>query len=252
MKKIYVKGSIIYCSPRFRYHSESGALFDESYAEKADEIVEGDLIIGPSSKDQGSIYNIYWAQKGFIATTFWDEYIPLTISNIKKQFYQEIDSTKDLLPEKDSDNIILYRLILVNIFSAFEYFLSQVLICKYASDENAFQNYIDIYKEKKNKDNETFIFNEEEIRDDIRRTVFGSDRKKLNIIYKQTFNTTFPIYDEKMNEFIRLRHLCVHRLGFTKGGGKVHIDNEIVNGMISSISSLVEDVSNILEPIKKS
>ena len=57
MKTIYVKGNIIYTIGKFRYSSKSGARFDESYIDKADEVIDGDLVIGPASKDQGSIYN---------------------------------------------------------------------------------------------------------------------------------------------------------------------------------------------------
>lgn len=245
-KIVYVRGNLIYTSRKFRYGPGSGGLFDESYSSKADEIIEGDLIIGPSSDNQGSIYTTYWAKYGFSCTECWDEFIPISMEHVKSVFDDEIESLKDLLLITDArvNSHTFFRMILVDVFSALDYYLSQVLLCKYAQDEDAFQGYCRIVF--KGSEDRIENLKEEVFRDKIRKEIFSSKTELLNEIFQKTLGEDYPRYTNEMEEYIRLRHLCVHRLGITKSGDKINIDKDIVDKVIKEVSEHVDKINTVL------
>ncbi|WP_462431306.1 hypothetical protein [Bacteroides nordii] len=245
-KIIYVRGSIKYTSVRFRYAPYSGAHYDESYASMADEIIDGDLFIGPSSKNQGSIYTTYWAKGSFSCTEYWDEFIPISMEYVRTVFDKEIASLNDLLliSNKNIDCHILFRMILVDIFSAFDYYLSQVLLCKYAQNEEIFQKYCKLFSKDSNLKSE--YLKEDKFRDKIRVEIFSSRIDKLNDIFQETLGVNYPQYTKKLKDYIELRHLCVHRLGIKKSGERISLNEDIIRDISKEVSCQVDKIHSIL------
>lgn len=229
MKTIYVKGNILYNSQKFRYHPNSGAYMDKSFEDKADEVINGDLVILPTNKDQGSIYTIYWAEGEFAALALWDEYIPMSIQEIRNNFIAEINTLKDLLKIRNRklNNHTFYRMMIMDIFSAYDFYLSQVLLNQYANNEQAFYQYRMLGK-KENKEDEY-------LRDHIRETIFASKYKELDKIFN-TLKITYP-YSDEMKNYIHFRHLCVHRQGITKDGNFIELNKDVIVKVMKEVQS---------------
>lgn len=242
MKTIYVKGKILYESQKFRYHPDSGGYMDKSFEDKADEVINGDLVIHPSNKNQGSIYTTYWAEGEFTALTLWDEYIPMSMQEIRNKFISQMNVLKDLLKIRNRklNNHTFYRMVIMDIFSAYDFYLSQVLLNQYANNEKAFYQYRMLCK-KENKE-------DEDLRDHIRETIFASKHKELEKIFK-TLEITYP-YTTEMNNYIHFRHLCVHRQGITKDSSFIELNKNVIMKVMKEVQTGVFKIYHDLTKVE--
>lgn len=187
----------------------------------------------------------------------YDEYELSAISEnieFKRNFDKEIQNIRQLLEisiEGQELKNVYYRQIFITIIGAMEVYLSDALINKVLANREYLEKFIETHPSfKKQKISLSSIFHEYKLIEDKAKSIMLDTvyHKLSNIkkMYESTFSIQFPEISI-MQKFIQQRHDLVHRNGKTKQGENIVLNKNVINELIDSASSLVNDVSEKLE-----
>jgi len=187
----------------------------------------------------------------------YDEYELSAISEnieFKRNFDKELQNIRQLLEisiEGQDLKNVYYRQIFITIIGAMEVYLSDALINKVLANREYLEKFIETHPSfKKQKISLSSIFHEYKLIEDKAKSIMLDTvyHKLSNIkkMYESTFSIQFPEISI-MQKFIQQRHDLVHRNGKTKQGEHIVLNKNVINELIDSASSLVNDVSEKLE-----
>lgn len=245
IKKIYVKGGILILSTHFKFNDVYAKCGPEC-EKKADEVIPHDLVIQPLSKYKGDENCIFYARDfvSAMCNTSYDDaivyphdhYLTFIAETYNVDKFLETDF-EDPACQQD-----LYRMILLGIFSAFEFFLVQVLITCFSEHNDAYNKYL-LYR--KNIDKNVDTSDKGKLLNIIRKELNSSNTKYLNEMFGYVA-IKFPVYDNEMNNFVRFRHLSVHRAGYMMNDTKIQLDKALIEKLLNKVKGYVQGIDKQL------
>lgn len=249
--KIYVEGGILVNTPYLKYKN-AGALFAEA--------PEGAVVIPTNVEDINgkyllidekhpqSIFDEYYAQRWFTATTIGTPIFHVTLADAYEQFHKSISEYKLLLDEELSDesNVqTMLKLIHIGVVASLDTFVLDCILSKVLNDEASFKSFVTTILGKKNVNakrsrNERIMWEHKMIDRIITKSY--SNIETINRVFDLMYNVSLTDQDKSVETHIFNRHLIAHRNGRKKDGSIVNISKSEINTIICNISDFVDQI----------
>lgn len=249
--KVYVEGGILVNTPYLKYKN-AGALFIEA--------PEGAIVIPTNVEDENgkylliddkhpqSIFDEYYAQTWFTATTFGTPIFHITLADAYDQFRKSISEFKHLLNEQLSDERnaqTMFKLVHTGVLASLDTFVIDCILSKVLNDEVAFKSFASkILKDKKvdvERSRDERIKWEHETIDEMLKKSY-SNVGTIKDVFKLLYNISLTDKDGHVKNYIRIRHLIAHRNGRNKDGDIIYISKSEIQDIICNVSGFVEQI----------
>ena len=138
------------------------------------------------------------------------EYFRENIEKIKKQV-EEAENIPENLEQS------LYRGLFTDVFSVFELFLSDVILCMiYNCDDKYYEKAIKFFKQEKDIGESEPVKNiEEKVHKYFYDGIVYHRFDKVKSIFKKIFDIDVPDYEDKIKKFLHKRNNIVHRYSYS-------------------------------------
>lgn len=182
-----------------------------TYVAKRDIIVysSGDSLFS-SSKNRDNLCDIVCFDKAYKPAF---EYFKENIEIIKKQVIDSENIPKNL-------EQTLYRGLFTDIFSVFELFLSDVILCLiYNCDDKYYKNAVDYFIDKSKKSNKSIPESIKEIETEVHKLFYTGivyhRFDQIKSIFKKLFDLKIPKAKKEIEDFLEIRNNIVHRYSYS-------------------------------------
>lgn len=256
-KKIYVNGGVVIYTPFFCYEN-AGAGYKEppTGAEimECDDEVDGCPCIKITAEKAPSIFNEYYA-KTFFSTLYQ------CCDFMHKSFQQDYDdylkriydienflTILDKLPEEQVEKFL--RLLYGNVITAFDSFMSDIVLTKITHDKDSFEKYVQNTPIKKQLKEQLQRKWSENTCDNVEQTIIDwalmtsyCNVKRINEICNAIFdNVVIEDKNGKMQEYFINRHIIFHRDGKRKDGKYIVNSAKDVTELITEVNAFVKQI----------
>ncbi|SHF95918.1 hypothetical protein SAMN05444405_11831 [Bacteroides luti] len=241
-KRIYIRGNILITATHKLKYFDMICLADESYAEDATKVIEGDIVIDNNYETFSD--TTYIASGGITQIT--PREVPDMPEDILATYKYSIENLEKLLtlhltPEM---SFTLNQQLFIGAFGAMEAFLCDMCLCFIKRSPIYTTNYLKICPSLKNEKIKLCDIFEEYTKIESRINECAQDMVYHNLwivksIFEGTFNIKFPSISAIV-PYIETRHDLVHRNGKSKDGSYAFIDLHKLKSLISEINKFVE------------
>lgn len=183
-------------------------------------------------------------------------YLAAIISNSQfhETFLSEIEKLKNLNQLKIKDPSLCRTLqghIYVGVITCLETYLSDAFINTVLLHDTYLRTFFKTFKDFSNQKFELnnifdYVDKVEEIAKTAMLGVLYHNLPKVRGMYQDTFGIKFPIISD-VHKATLIRHDLVHRNGKTKNGEKVLVDSDIVDALIKTVTTFVNQIEYQLQ-----
>ena len=253
-RQFFVDGGILVNTPFFRYEN-AGAGFGEDVFPDAQPLPtnrksreSGKYLLIDDNNPQ-SIFAEYYARTFFTTGYCWAPMFCKTYDDCKEEFsikIKEVEKLLSLSGTVDAEDVknLLLRLSIVQVISAMDTFIADIILTKITNDEASFYKYAFAFDLKSEKDSGISPKAEQKVIDGVLRRSF---MKKQNI--QEAFGVLFSAdlkIGKDIEDLIANRNLLVHRCGRKKDGSYVEYSHEEVSKAIQIVEDFVEQVLDVI------
>ena len=253
-KQFFVDGGILVNTPFFRYEN-AGAGFGEGFFPDAQPLAtnrksreSGKYLLIDDNNPQ-SIFAEYYARTFFTTGYCWAPMFCKTYDDCEEEFrlrIKEVEKLLSLSETIDSKGVknLLLRLSIVQVISAMDTFIADIILTKITNDEASFYKYAFAFDLKEEKDKVISPKAEQKVIEGVLRRPF---MKKQNI--QEAFNVLFGVdlkIGKDVEDLITTRNLLVHRCGRKKDGSYVEYSLEDVGKVIQIVEGFVKQVLGVI------
>lgn len=251
--KVYVEGGILVNTPYLKY-KEAGAFYTDA--------PEGSIVIPTNVEDENgkhllideahpqSIFDEYYAQTWFTATTIGTPIFHMSIADAYNQYRKSISEYKLLLNENFSDEAkaqAMFKLVHTGVLASLDTFILDCILSKVLNDEDSFKGFASKILKDKTADaertREERIKWEHDTIDKILKSSY-SNMDTIRDVLKLLYNVSLTDKNGHVKVHIYVRHLIAHRNGRRKDGSIISISTKEINEIICNVSDLVEQIYN--------
>lgn len=249
--KVYVEGGILVNTPYLKYKN-AGAGFLKA--------PEGAIVIPTNVEDEDgkylliddkhpqSIFDEYYAQTWFTATTFGTPIFYITIDDAYEQFCKSISEYKLLLNEQllDEGNAqTMFKLVHTGVLASLDTFVLDCILSIVLNDEVVFRNFASTILDDETADdersrNERIKWEHETIDEILKKSYSNIDT--IKDVFKLLYRVSLIDKDGLVKKHIRIRHIIAHRNGRKKDGSIIKINKADINKIISDVSGFVDQI----------